>query len=408
MILCVFIPFFAASVEQQHALCSNDLLVLSDSTRRVRRIAAVSKQAAQAEITPGMLVRHAQTFVPELNVLPLNPPRYRQALDALLDTLQAFSDRIELTYKGWGSGDEKVSLSVQSAASSLNPAVLFLDIGTLKPQALFQFGKQLQDALKPHRLSVQIGIAANRFTAWAAAQAAQEDRIAYVAPGEEAWMLTCHSRFAAAAGREDAAPPVVDGYSHARRFRASAACGYPPAVWQAGTNRLSTRAGHRSDAGSAPMQRDRVLNRAFQFDGAVADRQMLDAALKRLSTELMNALAASGETARLVRLTLCFDNGGAAEYEMRLRRRTNTAVGLYNRLQSLLDRARLNAPIVETAVLLGDIVPVAARQLELFPTMQLVESRQAVLDDLVSCYGERFFIASVEDDQAVFEKVELA
>ena len=49
MILCVFFPFFAAEVEQQHhAEASDELIALSDNTRVVRRIAAVSRAGGDA------------------------------------------------------------------------------------------------------------------------------------------------------------------------------------------------------------------------------------------------------------------------------------------------------------------------------------------------------------------------
>ena len=85
MILCVVIPFFVAEVEcQLHPALADELLVLSEQTRAVRRVVAISKQAARLEIETGMVLRHAQTFVPELHVVPLNPPHYRQKMDELL------------------------------------------------------------------------------------------------------------------------------------------------------------------------------------------------------------------------------------------------------------------------------------------------------------------------------------
>lgn len=408
MILCVFFPFFAARVEQQqHAEASDELLALSENTRVVRRIAAVSEQAATLDIRPGMLVRHAQAFVPEISVLPLNPPRYRQALDALLKTLYTFSDRIELTYRGWGTGDEKVSLSVQSAASSLNPAVLFLDIGMLKPQALFNFGKQLQDALRHHHLPTRVGIAANRFTAWVAAQSAREGEIVYFAPGEEQWMLMCH-------------PVSLLPLNEKTQRR----------LWWLGIRTLGDfarlpRAAMRAQFGKAgqiayqlahgidptPVQRlkrEREISRSVAFEAGVSDRQIIDEALKKLTSELLASLEAAGETTRRVRLTLILDNHGARELETKLRHRTNSTAQITRKLQKLLESARLAAPISEIQLILGDLVPTVATQLELFPAMRVIESRQAVLDDLVACYGEHFFIASIDDDKALFTAVDTA
>ena len=104
MIICVVIPFFVAEVERQlNPALADELLVLSDNTRTVRRVVAVSKQAAQLDIQPGMVLRHAQTFVPELHVAALNPPHYRQKIDELLKVFARYSDQVEVVYKGWGS-----------------------------------------------------------------------------------------------------------------------------------------------------------------------------------------------------------------------------------------------------------------------------------------------------------------
>lgn len=407
MILCLFFPFFAASIEQQHAEASDGLLALSDSTQIVRRIAAVSQQAATLDIRPGMLVRHAQAFVPELTVLPLNPPHYRGALDALFNTLYTFSDRIELTYKGWGAGDEKVSLSAQSAASSINPAVVFLDIGTLNPRATFDLSKQLQDALRRNHLPSLIGIAANRFTAWVVAQSARDGEIVYVAPGEEWWMLMCH-------------PVSLLPLNEKTQRR----------LWWLGIRTLDDfarlpRAAMRAQFGKAgqiayqlargidptPVQRlkrERETSRKIAFEEGVSDRRIVDEALKQLTSELLPSLEAAGETARRVRLTLVLDNHGARELETKLRHRTNSAAQLTRKLQKLLESSRLAAPISEIILTLGDLVPTVATQLELFPVMRVIESRQAVLDDLVACYGEHFFITSVDDDQPIFTVVDTA
>ena len=407
MIICVFFPYFVTGIEQQQSAYSDDLVVLSDNSRVIRRIAAVSQQAALVEIRQGMLVRHAQAFVPELCVLPLNPPRYRQVLNRLLNTLYTFSDRVELNYKGWGAGDEKISLNMQSSTSGLNPAVFFLDIGTLKPQALFSLSHQLQEALKPYHLPIQIGLATNRFTAWVAAQSAREGEIAYVAPGEEPWMLTCHPVSLLPLDEKTLRRlwwlgiRTLGDFAHLPRAAIRAQFGKqgPPAYQLA------------QGIDSTPVQRTRrehEVSRSLEFDGSVTDRQVIDEALKKLTTELVTSISGSSETAREIRLTLVLGKNGACELEIRLRRRSNVAAQLNRKLQSLLDSARIAAPVTEITLTFGDLVPIAATQLELFPAMRLIESRQAVLDDLVARYGERFFVASVTDEEATFTAVDTA
>jgi nucleotidyltransferase/DNA polymerase involved in DNA repair len=405
VIACVVMPFFVTSVERQlDPALSDALLVLSDSTRTVRHVSAISRQAAERDIYLGMALRHAQTLVPELSVLPLNPPYYRQSLDELIHTLSFFSNRIEVAYKGWGTGDPRIKLSIQVAASSLNPAVAFLDIGMLKPKSLYQLGQQLKTALELLCVPVQVGIASNRFTAWVAAQAAHEGDVAIVNPGEERSMLTCH--------------PVSLLPLDEKVVRR---------LWWLGIRTLGDFAGLPSGAIRVqfgkpgqiayqlaqgtdptpiqPVARERELHRSFSFDGAVVDRQIITVALTKLISQVATVLEGSSQTARKLRLSLLLDDKGACEFEMRLRRRTNTAAQLHRAFQTLLDKASVSAPVSKIAVTLGDLVPLAAQQLELFPAMRLAESRQAVLEDLVSRYGERFFTASITDDHALLPEL---
>jgi protein ImuB len=193
MIFCVMVLYFVAEVELRfRSALSDEIYVLRENTGAIPRIAAVSKAAAQLDIHQGMALRHAQTLVPELQVLPLCPPRYRQSVDRLVDTLSTFSDHVEVIFKGWGEKDKKIPQSVESAALPSNPLVAFIDVGKLKPQALHSLGQQLQAALKLNHFTAQIGVATNRFTAWVAAFAAREGNIAVVPQGEEKWMLMCH------------------------------------------------------------------------------------------------------------------------------------------------------------------------------------------------------------------------
>lgn len=415
MIICVLIPFFATTVEQQRQpLLADELLILSDSSRKVRRIAAVSRKVAQLEIRSGMVLRHAQALVPELTVLPLSPLHYRESLDRLIETLRTFSDRIEIAYKGWGSGDEKTMLSMQSASSSMNPAVAFIDIGTLKPKTMYQLGQQLQDALKLSLFSTQIGIASNRFTAWVAAIAAREGTIALVNKGEEKWMLTCHPVSLLPLEEKVLRRLWWLGIHTLGDFSCLPSAAIRPQFGKEGQRAYQLAQG----IDATPIRilsRQCEIKRTFAFDGAVSDGQIISATLKKLTSDLVVLLGRSGATTRRVRLTLVLSDKGAYEYEKSLRRRSNTITQLQNALQGLLDRAQITSPVSEIMVSLGDIVPLAAQQLELFPTMCVVESRQAVLDDLITRYGERFFTASVTDEQALlpqnqieFKTVEIA
>lgn len=407
MIICVLLPFFAAGVEQKrNPMLADEFIALVDNSRKTRRIAAVSKQLAQVDVRQGMALRHAQTLVPELQALPLNPIHYREKLEGLVNTLRTFSDRIEIAYKGWGVEDEKIMLSVQAAASTLNPAVAFLDIGRLNPKSLYQMGQQLQTALQFAFPSARIGIASNRFTSWVAAQATQDGVLGLVNPGEEKWALTCHPV---------SMLPLDDkvlrrlwwlGIRTLGDFAALPSAAIRPQFGKSGQVAYQLAQGidktpiHR-------LARQLELSRSVAFDDAISDAQVVSLALKDLISELVRSLGTTGETARKVRLTLSLDHRGACEFEKPLRRRSSTNTQFYSALQQLFDNAKITAPISEITVTLMDIVPIAARQLELFPAMAVVEDRNAVLDDFVARYGHKFFTASVKDDKALLPQKQI-
>ncbi len=416
MIICVVIPFFAVEIERQlHPALADELLVLSDNTRTVRRIVAVSRQAAQLEIQPGMVLRHAQTFIPELHVTPLNPPHYRQKIDELLDLFATYSDQVEVAYKGWGAGDPKTPLSVQSAKSPFNPLIAFLDIGSLKPRSLYELGQMLQKALGFQRMPSQIAVASNRFTAWVTAQATRENSVSFVNVGEEAWVLDCHP--ASLLPLEDKVLQRLDwlGIRTLGDFARLPSASIRSQFKEPGQRAYRLAKG--IDGTLIPkLTQVRELSRTLKLDGEVGDQQVIDSALRQLAAQVATSLEQEGRTARKLRLTLDLNIRGACELEVRLRRRLNTAPQFYNALKATLDGAKIAVPIAGLTVAAGDIVPLAAQQLELFPAMRVVEARQAVLEDLIQRYGEnRFFKAAIVDEnsllpeeQAEFNPVEVA
>jgi nucleotidyltransferase/DNA polymerase involved in DNA repair len=401
VLICVTLPFFAAGIEQRlNPAYADELLVLVDSTRKVRRIAAVSRQIAALDIPTGMVLSHAQTLIRELPVLPLNPPHYRASLEGLIDTLRTFSDRIQVLYKGWGAGDEKVMLSEQAAASALNPAVVFLDIGRLNPKSLYALGQQLQAALKLRGYSAQIGIASNRFTAWVAAQTTREGTLALVNQGEEKWMLTCHPISLLPLDEKTLSKLWWLGIRTLGDFtELLPSASIRPRYGKAGQKAYQLAQGIDSTT-LPPLARQRELSRSFAFEEGISDRQVVSEMLNKLTRELVASLGTSGETARKLRLTLGIEDRGAGEFEKLLRRRSYTHAQFFNALQTLLDHAKVSAPITEIAVTLEDIVPLVAQQIEMFPAMRSMESPQAVLEDLVACHGERFYTSVMLDGQS--------
>jgi nucleotidyltransferase/DNA polymerase involved in DNA repair len=401
MIACIVLPYFCASIEQQyHPHLRAHPLVIRDTARVTQRVVAVNAQAAQAGVHQGMAVRYVQTVCPEAVIVPLNPPRYRQALRTRIEAMRTFSDRLEVADSGWNSISHVKDSGFASPVLDLNPAILFIDLGATKPKEHYSLALKLRECVEHSQLEPMIALATNRFTSYVAALSTPVRSVAVVPKGEEGWMLACH--------------PITLLPLEADALRR---------LWLVGLRTLADFA--RLPAGSVlaqfgvsgkqarqlargidptPIQvmpKVEELTRSFAFEGEVANQEVLRVGLLEVAQTLVSMLKETGKMARSLRLTLHQIDGGVVEQEIRLRRRSDDARHLCSTLQSLLERTRISCAVTELVVTAGDFAPVQTRQLELFPTEPSEDSRQEVLDDLIHRYGTRFYTASITNDRAL-------
>jgi nucleotidyltransferase/DNA polymerase involved in DNA repair len=408
VIACVVIPFFAAAVEQQFSPSPlPPAFVVRNTARGRQKVVAVSEEAARADLRQGMYLRQAQTLLPDVRVVPLNATRYRSALDALVDRLSLFTELIDVHERGWDLPAGKTSpFWAATPAALLNAAVVFLDIGKIRFKEAGAFGKRILDAVWGLDFHPMIALAANRFTAWVAAQAARRDETPVVQRGEESWTLTCHPVGLLPLKTEQLRRLWLVGIRTIGEF-----AHLPASVVLAQFGNEGKKA-HRMANGIDPtpvrrLKKESTVTRSYRIDEGINDKQVLGKILK----EMVEAGAKEmGGAARQVRLSLTLIDGGVYEAETTLRRRTEAPARLFGALEALLEKAQITCAVCELVMTFSAIQLQAARQLELFPTDDSQNDYQVVLDDLLHRYGGCFFTTSVEFDrtlipfdQAIFE-----
>ena len=135
------------------------------------RILCCSRVAHEAGVRPGMSPAAARAILAGLEIAPAAPARWREALAALAADLAALAPAVDV---GDGGGEVAASaslhLAVPSGASSQ------------------RFARRLLAEAERHGLRARVGIAADRFTAWAAARTASEP-VTLVPRGESAAFL---------------------------------------------------------------------------------------------------------------------------------------------------------------------------------------------------------------------------
>lgn len=152
-IACVYLPSFPlqAYVRQAPHLAGSPLAV-AESEAKGAVIVAVSRAAWAEGIRPGLAASSARTISPELGVVIPDPGLYRRALDAVIESLSACSNVIDM-----GPG-----------ADVLVPHRTFY----LKVPARMRgttFGQKILTQLTRQGFRGRVGVADDRFTAYVAA-----------------------------------------------------------------------------------------------------------------------------------------------------------------------------------------------------------------------------------------------
>jgi nucleotidyltransferase/DNA polymerase involved in DNA repair len=158
---CIYLPAFPLqiAVREQPDLAGQAVVVLGTAPRA--EVVACSRAAFHAGVRPGMSPSQARARIGDLAVVPGAPGLWRSAIADLVGAIHAvFSEAGHDVRVDW-------SEAVQGERASTHPA-LFVEVPA--GQRSERFGRRLLEVVTGRGLSGRVGVAADRFTARAAAR----------------------------------------------------------------------------------------------------------------------------------------------------------------------------------------------------------------------------------------------
>jgi hypothetical protein len=278
---------------------------------------------------------------------------------------------------------------VEAERTGIQTAVLYIDLGKLRPSEGRAIAAQMIAQLGTLGFAVSIGLASGKFTAMVAANTAQVGEIRLVAQGDEACFLSAQPVTLLPLDRElDRRLALLGLY----RIGQLAALPRNALIAQFGKpggrlHRLASGEDQRRVARyTAPVTECETR----QFDPPLDDRLILQSVLSALSAGLAGKLAEQGLSCREVTLTLRLENRLELDIQSRPREPISSGVVLVRTIWSLLNKLTLNAGIIEAEIQLGRLTPTLPRQLSLFDVLEGHDPREVLLD-LSERYGEDLF-----------------
>ena len=374
MIACVLVPYFAAAIERRtnSSLTANPLVIIGES----HQVWAVSQEAAQAGIRPGMSVRQSRALCPEATLLPAKPTHYQAVFHELLGIFSDYSDRIE--------PERNRQLA----------AILYVSLEQLLPRDRVEVVDQVGQTIRSNfRLETSIGLTSGKFPAYLAASTIGRNRYLCITPGQEANFL---------------APFSVEylplDMTLARRFRllgldtlgqfAKLPVGAVLTQFGHQGGQLHKLARGEDERPVSPYPPPPAKEITRHLDGSVSDRLVLDVLCQVIAIELATWLEAQGQMARVINLTLTLEDGRQWKDQRILRQPASSADRLGLNLSLLLERAQISCGVEAVTVGLADLIPTRASQLELFVNQAQIEHEQRLnqlLPTLINRYGSRFY-----------------
>jgi len=369
MIACVLIPHFVAAVERRDAPLGTAPLVIG----RVGKVLAVSEDAAQMGIEPGMRTRQARVLCPQARFTPPDPARYPRTFEALLKTLESFTPRLE-------PGD-----MLPSASS-------WLDLGRLEEGQVIEtvqhMGRSVRQAMG---LAAAIGLAEAKFPAQVAAGSVKPNRALVVARGDERRFLAPFPLDLLPLEPEMTRQLRLLGIHTLGQLADLPASAILTQFGSQGQVMHRLARGH-DDGPVLPRRPARMESVSRQPDGPVADRIALEAILADMAVELAEHLQARGLMGRGLKLTLRLEDGATHEERLVMRQPGSDSRRLTHVLGELVTRTRPGCAVTELEVTMTDLIQATGQQLDLFvhQTGQSDRLREA-LEDLTARYGPDCF-----------------
>ncbi|RMH37886.1 MAG: hypothetical protein D6689_20505 [Deltaproteobacteria bacterium] len=153
-IACVYLPSYPLQVLMRRAPhLTRAPAAVSDTSAVGARLAlsCVSRAAWEAGVRPGMTPQHARRIAGDLVIEPADPAAERGVVEALADALLTVAPAVDVGADGTRATHKALFVAVPSGARGST------------------FGDRLLQVVNRQGLRARIGIADDRFTAWAAA-----------------------------------------------------------------------------------------------------------------------------------------------------------------------------------------------------------------------------------------------
>lgn len=397
MIACIRLPYFLATLHRspEPSAAAHPLLIVYARSGR-RRIVGFSEAAEHAGVHLDMPLHRALALCPEGAITWLAPVRVRQTLARLQVLLS--------TYSQWNEVER----------GTRQTALLYVDLGKLRRSEGLAMAEQLRADFAAQGFSASLGLAANKFTAFTAAQVTDVGSIRLIQRGEEAQFLAQQSIHHLPLDAELRRRLALFGLERIGQLAALPRHLLLAQFGQTGErlHRLACAEDLRRVARYTPPS---AAAAARNFDPPIDNRLVLEAVLRRLSEEAAQRLAEQEQSCRLVALTLQLSNQREIEVERRLREPLCDAAALQRLALQLLQTLKPEAAISHLELRLDRLTPTLPRQLTLFDAPSAANPIPTLID-LSERYGSDCFYsvalnaapAYLPELRRIFEKVEIA
>lgn len=363
-VACVYMPQFPLQVERARRpwLAESPLVLVSES----KTVAVVSPEAQRAGIQVGMPVRQAVALCGNLRALAFDGVAYREAWEAVLESLDQVSPCIESSIEG----------------------VAFLDVRGLP--ALKEGPGALMTAIEralPASWTAQLGLAPNKFVAYVAARRAQPGSPLWVDADEAAAFLTFQPLEWVPASPEMHRRWKLLGWKTMGQLARLPRGALASQFGKAGERAWNLCRG-LDDEPLRPRVRIPVLAERLSFFQPVVTRDGLIMACEQLVQALWKRREMQGKPVRQVRLRALMEGGKAWEKTLTLKQATTDGQKVAFGLRSLLQAGGPQGAVEE---LILEIVAFSERvgtQESLFPVRNEIRERLTeAVRELKARYG---------------------
>ena len=359
MTLCCLLvpaPALACELAERPALAEQPVALADEDGVRVLH---VTSQAATYGVRPGMTLREAVAYCPTLTVLEQRPARVARAADALVEALLGVSPLVEAAAPGEVYADLRGTEGLYPEPGMLEQAVL---------------------AAVPDVLGARLGVAEQRFTAYAAARRAKPGRAVHVHADQAAALLAELPVDWLSLDTESLARlrllgiETLGAFARLPRHAVEAQFGVA-----GGRAWLAARGEDPTPLRPRPFARRRIVERS-QAEPPLVSRESTLRTVEQLLGRALRQPPARNRFVRVVRIRVTSDDDRLWERTQTMKEPTGDRERLWTSIRPLLEHADFPGPIAALELELGGLTAESGRQVGLFVEYA---RRREQLDEMV-------------------------